>query len=276
MSIKIRNGFRIPMMPIKKLHERLAALRAVCLDHAEREIARIAYRHMAALADHRLLGLPTSGEDPTASPFSSVAMNFLKRAGDVKHAGARRDPEIDFGFEICLIPLKGYYLGMHFGEQKFFIDKFYEMLPGAHEYHYQNSTDKPDGISDRHWRKRRNDWDAALPGYAAPIDAGFMCNLCNPKEFVTLADLSPDLCPSFEDRLQMAARSIAFDRKWVQEGKPSNARLSEVMSIDRWLHREPEGVAFVEAVKVEIAPKLPPAYTPADLCLKPQGATPEG
>jgi hypothetical protein len=275
MSTKIYNGFRIPMMPIKKLHGHLAALRSVCHDYAEREIARVAYRHMVVLADNRLLGLLNSKEDPTASPFSSVAMDLLKRAGDVKHAGARRDPEIDFGFEICLIPLKGYYLGMYFGEHKKFIDKLYEMIPGAHEYHYQNSTDKPDEISDRHWRKRKNDWDAALPGYAAPIDAGFMCTLCNPKGFVTLADLTSDLCPSFDDRLQMAAQSIAFDRKWMQEGKPADARVSEVMSIDRWLHRESDGIAFVEAVKVEIAPKLPPTYIPADLCIKPDEVIPE-
>lgn len=40
------------------------------------------------------------------------------------------------------------------------------------EYHYQNQTDKPRGISEKKWEQRKRDWDKAL-GYDVPVNRGY-------------------------------------------------------------------------------------------------------
>lgn len=48
----------------------------------------------------------------------------------------------------------------------------WQSLPYISEYHYQNSTDKPDYISSKDWNQRRRDWDKAL-GNDTPRERSF-------------------------------------------------------------------------------------------------------
>lgn len=48
----------------------------------------------------------------------------------------------------------------------------WERLRFIKEYHYQNQTDKPRGISEKNWDQRKRDWDKAL-GYDVPINRGY-------------------------------------------------------------------------------------------------------
>lgn len=44
-------------------------------------------------------------------------------------------------------------------------------------YHYQNQTDKPEGISKAAWDKRCKDWDDAIDSDYIPAHHGFGINL---------------------------------------------------------------------------------------------------
>ena len=48
----------------------------------------------------------------------------------------------------------------------------WELLPYISEYHYQNSTDKPDYISSKDWNQRCRDWDKAI-GNDTPRERAF-------------------------------------------------------------------------------------------------------
>jgi hypothetical protein len=65
--------------------------------------------------------------------------------------------KIPFNFSICLYPTKeGDIYGAYFDSLK----GHYELIePFIYDFHYQNSTDKPEDISDEDWNFRRNKWD---------------------------------------------------------------------------------------------------------------------
>lgn len=50
------------------------------------------------------------------------------------------------------------------------------------EYHYQNSTDKPDDISNHAWQKREKDWDKVCPD--APNDTGTVIDILDNEKFI--------------------------------------------------------------------------------------------
>ncbi len=56
------------------------------------------------------------------------------------------------------------------------ITKLWNDLPFIHDYYYQNSTDRPDNISEAGWNKRIEDWNIALggDGWGKPIDNGYI------------------------------------------------------------------------------------------------------
>jgi hypothetical protein len=63
------------------------------------------------------------------------------------------------------------------------------------DYHYQNSTDRPDGVSNKEWREREKVWDEIFKNHGKPSQAGFsidfhesICEICwNFKENPALA-----------------------------------------------------------------------------------------
>ena len=64
-------------------------------------------------------------------------------------------------------------------------DEKYEKFRNKYEiteYHYQNSTDKPDDISENAWKKREKDWNIACPN--APNDTGTVINILDNDKFI--------------------------------------------------------------------------------------------
>lgn len=78
----------------------------------------------------------------------------------------------DFSCNCCVFPMsKGKTLILFYCESSEMTD-FWKSLPFISEYHYQNSTDKPEYLSTKDWSQRRRDWDRAV-GYDAPRTKGY-------------------------------------------------------------------------------------------------------
>jgi hypothetical protein len=83
-----------------------------------------------------------------------------------------RDTNLDFSVSVSVLFLKrNTTLLLLYCENKEMID-LWNGLDFIEEYHYQNSTDKPEYITERLWNKRRKDWDIVL-GDDAPIKRGY-------------------------------------------------------------------------------------------------------
>ena len=74
-----------------------------------------------------------------------------------------------------MIPIKDKILVMYFGNNT--ARDYLEETSYFEEYHYQNQTDKPEGISKAAWNKRCKDWDDAIGPDYIPAHHGFGVNL---------------------------------------------------------------------------------------------------
>lgn len=90
--------------------------------------------------------------------------------------------EIEFGdsfgkFRILYIPDKSNVYGMYFGDHTYskiiWDDEHFE------DYHYQNQTDMPDGMTKQKWKTREKTWDRILGPDYIPINHGFEVEILN-------------------------------------------------------------------------------------------------
>lgn len=256
MSTKIYNGFRMRKEGITRLHALMTQLRATCAPIAKQGLLRYAATHMAHLADHRLL----NPEEPQKGSVRGFVTSELMDRLHKLQVEPLRDPSIDFTFEIVLIPVGNYLLGIPFAEHRVFMDELFK-LPGVEEYGYWNNTDKPEHVTDAQWRKRAKDWDKALPGCDSPAASGFTYQITRPAPFFPYTAYTPDLFPSFDERLKDAAIAELMKRKIGDSGAP----LSAYVNMRRWAMNDPEGIAYLAEITEELRPKLPLAYTIQDL-----------
>lgn len=81
----------------------------------------------------------------------------LGKIKDVVRQGMR-EPDVDFEVTCAVYPMRGKTLILFYAENKE-MTNFWENLEDIHDYHYQNSCDKPDDISNVEWNRRRKNWD---------------------------------------------------------------------------------------------------------------------
>ena len=86
--------------------------------------------------------------------------NNIEKVKKAISMGTREDN--DLSCRCSVFPMgKNKTLILFYCEEKGMTD-FWESLQFISEYHYQNSTDKPDYISTKDWNQRRRDWDKAI------------------------------------------------------------------------------------------------------------------
>lgn len=212
------------------------------------------------------------GQDlPTGSPVSRAHRELRNRQKEIKTTGYR-DPMVDFGFEVSLLPLKqgkhsSFLLGIYHTEQ----EKFAEALKAKHwfiEYGYWNNSDRPDDVSKAEWARRKKDWDTALPGAGIPSMHGFN---------FTLVSNDLILPPRLEDILHMQpsvsdrAKAIAQDLLWKEWAKgkeiekDATSVVHEMMEFESSvLRKDAPRRAEYDSLRAEWETKLKP-FTVADL-----------
>lgn len=184
-----------------------------------------------------------------------AAMDEVKKRIHQIKVSSSRDPEVDPQFELMFIPMKDKTLALLYTEQKAF-KKLWESTRGVKDYHYQNSTDKPNSISAKEWKQRRNNWEEVL-GNSPPIKRGVIATIISdgdhPYEYPE--SLDGIKFRSFEDRVHEHAKSrVAFkrmeDTKDITERGSSS--LSGYFESLEWL-KTPEGEKQLNEMKAKIA-----------------------
>lgn len=115
--------------------------------------------------------------------------------------------EYDFTFNLCVYPyaktIKNKSLMVIFTESDE-LEKYFDDLPFVQDYHYQNSTDKPDDVSSADWKKRIRDWDRVIGNKNYSHNAYQF-------ELVSLSDLSD----FYFNTTTLSALNVKIDRKRV-------------------------------------------------------------
>lgn len=106
-------------------------------------------------------------------------------------------------FSVVLYPTnEGDIYGVYFNSNQ---NKYFKLMESfVEDFHYQDSSDKPDDISEEDWEYRMNKWDKLVPGSFSR--SGFI------YELVSASDLS-DLGPYIRNDIKEILPSIIRDNK---------------------------------------------------------------
>jgi hypothetical protein len=115
MSTKIYTAFRLPGYTLERaLHKLQAFQLEVLVPVAQQACHRKVVSEAVARLDAHHCGLDT--EKPRLSPMAEAWSDLMGRANDIVKPG-RRDPSVDFDFEVTLFPFDDAILGISFTEQ---------------------------------------------------------------------------------------------------------------------------------------------------------------
>lgn len=239
MSTKIHNGFlfafshrfgyQFVLEDLQKLRDEL---QPTVTELYGRTLMNLAIQYVDC--QHKGVALPN------CSPATKARHEILDRQKEIKRTGYR-DPEVDFGFEVLVLPLKGgkydqYLLGLYYTEQ----EKFAEVLKANHwfiDYSYWDNTDRPDDVSNAEWSRRKKAWDLAL-GTGVPSLHGFSFTVVSndlllPPRLEEVIHLQPSVAKR--------AKALAKDLLWNEWAKskeiPENNVVRELMEFERQLLR---------------------------------------
>lgn len=165
MSTKIYNGFRFKTNDLRKVFKEISGFRIMLQPIAEKKAGEAVTRIAVEILDDVCCGMIKKNEYTEKKIFNRnapvYALNqYMERVKKMKSSGVR-DPEVDFDFEMAILPMKNQILGIYYTEQEYFAD-LWNSSHFVEDYHYQNQTDRPKNISASDWNKRRIDWDKAL------------------------------------------------------------------------------------------------------------------
>ncbi len=127
---------------------------------------------------------------------------FAEKAYEDSNSKLRMDSEFDFNSSVVIVPMEDKQLLMYFGSDDG--RDVIKHLPWLSDYHYQNQTDAPKGISDEEWELRRQTWEKAIGPDYRPINHGMEIKLFDSAyDFIHLsyeAEKLHDYEPAIEER----------------------------------------------------------------------------
>ncbi|TLX15956.1 hypothetical protein [Rhizobium sp. MHM7A] len=202
-----------------------------------------------------------AGKTPLMEAYHSV----MDRQREIKKTGYR-DCEVDFDFEVSIMPHGRNIYGIIYTERGSWRDLFMDQ-PEISDFSYWDNSDRPSEITARQWRHRYKVWDALLlrgPD-AIPAMRGLSAQ-CTTESFYVEADDIVAAIKPHEVRVRNLARSAVMDA----DMKRRMARLSEAevksrvfetfFDVEKWL-KSPDGNAALQAKIKELEIILPKKLT---------------
>ena len=123
-------------------------------------------------------------------PIKTIVNDILSQKTKLSEiSGSYRYYEYNFINKIVFFPMKEKLLFIVFGNKLrhlmadlcFLEDNdsvAFRKSYGLEDYHYQDQTDRPDGISKEDWKQREADWDKAMPSWI-PANDGIVIEMLN-------------------------------------------------------------------------------------------------
>jgi hypothetical protein len=270
MSTKIYNGFRLAHSDLLRAHDEIMAWRRE-LDalHRQKVVDYLA-RTCIGILDRYACDPSSAAEHHGNSPLSSAYETLFERQKRIRTEQSR-DPEVDFGFQMALMPFEGRVYGIVYTEQRDWLEAWMAK-PFVEPFPYWNNTDRPDTVREDEWNERARIWHEITERAVGrvPAMAGFTVDctldahaLCRHED--VLARI-----PSFENRLARISFNIAVNervRAELEKRPDEEARRSFVaifMRASDWVKGE-EGAASLQAVRERCRALLKREITMDDL-----------
>jgi len=177
MSTKIYNGYKFKKAPdLNGVHEFCLKLRDKVKPIAEKLYVQTLLTLMVGTYDRNQFGFYDESMYfiGNGDLYWGVEQYLFARMQELK-SSQRRDPAIDFEFEICILPKKGGEVLILLYTEQPLLKKAFSSMDEIEDYHYQDQSDKPNKISNEKWKKREDDWCHVLggDGWGVPSEYGF-------------------------------------------------------------------------------------------------------
>ncbi|HCJ7406046.1 TPA: hypothetical protein NVL60_002577 [Pseudomonas aeruginosa] len=203
MSTKINHGRIKRRANLEQALAELVRIRPAFIQEARKAVATVIARKLAF------------GQDLAENYcFVDEDRNRWSRnhvLGQIEDAYRNQDNTIktmnwDFIGSVSVVPFRGDVLMLTYWRNHAPFARLIEDT-GFTDYHYQNSTDRPDTISEAEWDTRRDAWDEALPTGRA-VDVAFEFQLVDWHDILSArydANLIRTCAPSKKDRIERVA-----------------------------------------------------------------------
>jgi hypothetical protein len=186
MSVKIYGGRRLDG-GIAKVYPRLLAVKP----QAQAIAQKLTNRFMA----HQMVTMPKS-----ANMFTQAWTEMADRQHRIVTT-MRRDPSVDFNFDILLFPGKSQTLAILQAERDEY-EEWFDSLDWVHDYAYWTNTDRPDDMTKKMWDLRGEAWDKALGESSVPADN------CLLFQFASSSRIRPPKMSDLEETIKEMSRSL--------------------------------------------------------------------
>lgn len=285
MSIKIYNGYRLLGHNLEQALGVVRAFQAKLLPQVEERRLRLSAKFLTRELDARRLDQPSPLAVKDGESLSWVVADLF-REEDVRRRKHGEDDETvsrKWAAEECvdhcavmLYPGKKGTLAQIFTPVREF-EQLWEAMPEVEDYHYQNQTDQPSNVSNKAWKQRGLDWEAAFQvgerTWVPPKYSGLTCEIVEPLMVpLALVDILAKQA-SHEQRIQRWTMDLA-EKAWTKEqleAAPIGTERDIVGHAMR-LHRQwqahaktPEGVLFVARIRDDVGSRIPGTWTPEDV-----------
>lgn len=120
MSTKIYDGFKFRTMDLMKIHRCIMKFRKELEVRVEQKVADLVARRVEQILDELALGYRNlSGNEST--PYIEAWTTIQDDLEQVRRTH-ERNPEVDFSFELSILPLNNKILGVSYTECQDFMD----------------------------------------------------------------------------------------------------------------------------------------------------------
>lgn len=218
MSYHFEHGFRFNLPSLEAVHHAMMDLRKEIQPIGESLMASwLAKTAISVLDFYTYFGRLENLSESAGSPLSIAYTRMLDRQ-QILEKDKRRQPEVDFSFDICIIPQGSIILGLLFTEQLAYNDVLVTK-PWFVDYGWQNSTDRDERVPEEEWNFRGAVWLRMLAdSWNIPAMAGFsarispVCPIPFPNIETVLARI-----PVFERRVHSILKLVLWEKYSKQQ-----------------------------------------------------------
>lgn len=230
MSITIYDGQEIVGLRLEALLQKLTELRPAFVKEAKKLAAAFVARTACNSFDRVTLGLPFHEELPIEGRHLLRAVDELNRRQAEVISTRRRDPAVDFSFELSVMLAGKRVLALPFVEHPS-LRKMWEKQSWVSPLPYWDNTDRPEELTARQWNERRAIWKKALNDFGAPAETGFSFELSPERTYLFLNEKEMKLVLAALPSLEERAKSLALESLLKRLPAEEQMRPSQVMRL---------------------------------------------
>lgn len=268
MSISLHHGFRLSGESFNEVVSVLDDLRKTLRPLAQEMAACWLAARACRILDEEAIGASDELRDVEAgfSPLQQAGEELRQRIRDIERL-QRRDPEVDFGCSVAIVPADHGRMGLYYTEQDAFVEAILSH-PAIKSFPYWDNTDPPSDVPEEEWARRRGLWLKTLrvdgvqrPPAEVGVSSILVPRLPGPWP---AAHAIVQQCPDVLDRVHTLARRRVVHRRLeeiVQEIDPGRSVVAAALEADEWVRTTEEGRRALEVEKVTLLPRLPVSIT---------------